>query len=142
MQEGLQLKPDDFGTEDGVPVIYIRASADQFLKSEHAARTLPVHPELIRLGLLRLVERKRREGSRWVFNVERGLDGTFSSAFSKVYHNWRVAEGIYERGKDFHSIRKDFWGRHHAPSPSPLRRDRRIRSWAVIPLMSAVSVRG
>ena len=29
--------------------------------------------------------------------------------FSKVYYNWRVAEGIYEPGKDFHSIRKDFY---------------------------------
>ena len=109
MQEGLQLKPGDFGVEDGIPVIYIRASADQFPKSEHAARKLPVHPELIRLGLLRLVERKRREGARWVFNVERGLDGTFSSAFSKVYYNWRVSEKIYEPGKDFQSIRKDFY---------------------------------
>lgn len=109
MQEGLQLKPKDFGVEDGIPVIFIRASSDQFLKSIHAARKLPVHPELIRLGLLRLVERKRREGARWVFDVERGLDGTFSSAFSKVYYNWRVSEGIYEPGKDFHSIRKDFY---------------------------------
>ena len=109
MQEGLQLKPKDFGVEDGIPVIFIRASSDQFLKSIHAARKLLVHPELIRLGLLRLVERKRREGARWVFDVERGLDGTFSSAFSKVYYNWRVSEGIYEPGKDFHSIRKDFY---------------------------------
>lgn len=109
MQEGLQLKPGDFDVEESIPVMYIRASADQFLKSAHAARKLPVHPELIRLGLLRLVERKRREGARWLFNVERGLDGTFSSAFSKVYYNWRVAAEIYEPGKDFHSLRKDFY---------------------------------
>lgn len=60
MQEGLQLKPRDFGEENGVPVIFVQASADQFLKSIHAVRKIPVHPELIRLGLLRLVEWKRR----------------------------------------------------------------------------------
>ena len=109
MEEALQLKPRDIDEEDGVAIFNIRASADQRLKNEHSARRIPVHPELIRLGLLRLVARKRREGSRWLFNVERGLDGTFSSRFSKIYFNWRCAEKIYEPGKDFHSLRKDFY---------------------------------
>jgi hypothetical protein len=109
MEEGCQLKPEDIGVEDGVPVIRIRAGADQRLKSAHSQRLIPIHPELIRLGLIRLAAEKRRLGSRWLFGVERGLDGTFSSRFSKIYYNWRCAQGIYEQGKDFHSLRKDFY---------------------------------
>lgn len=94
MEEGCQLKPEDLGVEDGVPVFRIRAGVDQRLKSEHSKRDIPIHPELIRLGILRLAAEKRRLGSPWLFGVERGLDGTFSSKFSKIYYNWRCAQGI------------------------------------------------
>ena len=109
MEEACQLRPDDIGEKDGVRVFHIRAGKDQKLKSEHAVRDVPIHPELVRLGILRLAAEKRRHGARWLFNIDRGLDGRFSSSFSKIYHNWRYAEKIYEPGKDFHSLRKDFY---------------------------------
>ena len=109
MEEGCQLKPCDIAIEAGAPVILVRASSDQAVKSVNAIRTMPIHPELLRCGILKLVAAKRAAGSPWLFDVERNADGTFSSTFSKKYHNWRRTEGIYEPGKDFHSLRKDFY---------------------------------
>ncbi len=109
MEEACQLKLADVGEVEGIAVLHIRASDDQQLKSITSARDLPIHPELVRLGILRLAVEKRRAGAKWLLDVERHRDGTFSSRYSKAYHNWRRAEGIYEPGKDFHSLRKDFY---------------------------------
>ncbi len=91
LEEACQLKPEDLGEEDGIAVFHIRASVDQTLKSIASTRTVPVHPELIRLGILRLAAAKRAAGAKWLFAVERHQDGSFSSRYSKIVS--QLAEG-------------------------------------------------
>lgn len=109
MEECCQLKPEDIGEEEGIAVLRVRAGLDQTVKSESLIRTLPIHPELIRLGIVRLAARKQAAAARWLLGVERHKDGSFTSRYSKIYHNWRRAQDIYEPGKDFHSLRKDYY---------------------------------
>ena len=108
-EEILQLAPGDIRRQDGVVVFDLHAGAGNSLKSPSASRRIPVHDELLRLGLVALAERRKAIGASRLFDVKRGALGTFSSWFSKRYHNYRTAEGLYQLGKDFHSLRKDFY---------------------------------
>jgi hypothetical protein len=90
MEEASQLRPKDVGKLNGIPSFsYAQAMVRSWNPRTRSARF--------------------RCGARWLLDVERGLDGTFSSRFSKTYHNWRRSMGIYEAGKDFHSLQKDFY---------------------------------
>ncbi|WP_093256784.1 hypothetical protein [Rubrimonas cliftonensis] len=109
MEEVCQIHPGDVTQEDGVPVFDIKAGPGQKLKSVHSPRKLPIHPELIRIGIVRLAAHRKSIGARTLFDVERALDGSFSTRFSKLFHKWRRENGIYMAGKDAHSLRKDFY---------------------------------
>ncbi len=108
-EEVLQLGPNDVRLHEGVWVLDIHPGSGNSLKSGAAKRMIPIHDELLRLGIVALAERRRGEGAVRLLEVKRGSLGTYSSWFSKLYHNYRVAEGIYERGQDHHSLRKDFY---------------------------------
>jgi integrase len=108
-EEICQLKPEDVTVENGVPVFVIKAGPGQKLKSLHSARKIPIHPELIRLGILKLAAYRKSIGARTLFDVERAIDGTFSTRFSKIFHKWRHDNDVYMAGKDAHSLREDFY---------------------------------
>lgn len=59
MQEALQI--EDIGSEDGHPYLTVRNKAGNFVKSVSSERRLPIHPNLIELGLMDLVELRRHE---------------------------------------------------------------------------------
>lgn len=109
MEEVLQLGPKDIRQEEGVWVIDIHERGGNTLKSASSARLVPIHSELVRLGLLDLARRRKAGRCRRLLDVTRGPDGKFTTRFSKTYHNYRKSEQIYEAGKDFHSLRKDFY---------------------------------
>lgn len=56
MEECLQLKTGDFGSENGIPYLKVRNSEENNVKSDSGERQLPVHSTLIGLDLLKLVE--------------------------------------------------------------------------------------
>jgi integrase len=68
---------------------------------------VPVHPLLVRLGLLDHIADMRRKGERQLFpELERGgPDQRFGYAFSKDFTEYRRAIGAYEPGRDFHALR-------------------------------------
>lgn len=72
-EEILQLSPEDFETSGGIHYYRIRRAPGQSVKSDAGDRLIPVHPELIRLGLLDLVELRRKEGEPRLFpHLQRG----------------------------------------------------------------------
>lgn len=109
-EEVLQLKASDFETIDRVPCFRIQQGEDQHLKNGSARRIVPIHPALIDLGLLEFVERRRQEGQEWLFPaLERSAArGRLSGIFTKIFSNYRVAEGLYDPLRPFHSLRTDF----------------------------------
>ncbi|WP_211241966.1 hypothetical protein [Roseivivax halodurans] len=112
MEEILQLGPDDFGSDKGIPYLRIRHTIVNGVKTLSSARTLPVHPQLIKLGLLKLVAQRRKQGHIRLFPfLNRGKQkDTFSANFSKTFGYYRRTNECYWPGLDFHALRTTF---HH-----------------------------
>lgn len=96
-----QLRVSDITTEDGIHIIKITDDGeDQKVKTSASRRSIPIHSELIRLGLLEYAEDIRKEdpaGSLWPLLNQK----TLSSWFSK----YRKRIGLDDRWLDFHSFR-------------------------------------
>lgn len=108
-----QLEVNDFKEIDGVSCIDITDEEQtKRLKNENARRLIPIHPELIRMGLLRHVERLRQSGEKLLFSDEdlsaghtRGKMNYASRWFNKFRHE----VGLNERQTTvFHSFRNTF----------------------------------
>ncbi|QFT62067.1 hypothetical protein [Roseivivax sp. THAF30] len=111
-EEATQLSPEDFGSEDGLSYLRIIQGSDDSVKSESGNRKLPVHPALIALGLLDLVERAKANGQTRIFpSLTRGkTKGTFTENFTKAFGNYRRKHNVYWHGLDLHALRTTF---HH-----------------------------
>lgn len=106
-EEALQLRTENFMSEDGVAYLVVRQGAGQQVKSRPGRRRVPIHSELIRLGLLRLVAARGR--GRLFPGVVRGKSrGTLSETFTKTFGAYLTREKIKAPGLDFHALRSDF----------------------------------
>jgi integrase len=109
-EEILQLATDDVQDIDGIACFVLRQGPGQTLKSEAARRKIPVHMNLIALGLLDLVALRRREQEPRLFPwLKRSASKeTLTESFSKAYTRYRKEQGIYDPQRDFHSHRTTF----------------------------------
>ncbi|MFC3643912.1 site-specific integrase [Aquibium oceanicum] len=104
------LTVDDIGVRDGVECFILRKTAAKSLKTPGSERVLPVHPELIRLGLLQRVANVRGEGgSRLFHDLPGSSQAELSDLFQKRFAYWqKKVLGINEPGVSFHSFRHGF----------------------------------
>jgi len=111
-EEAAQLSPDDFGSDGGIHFIDIKCTDANHVKTSESNRRIPVHPQLIELGLLELVEMRRRQNqSRLSPHMTRGkTKGKFSENFSKTFTYYRQTNDCYWPGRDFHALRTTFHG--------------------------------
>nr|WP_309502372.1 site-specific integrase [uncultured Roseovarius sp.] len=109
-EEILQLHTDDIQVIDEIPCIVLKQGPGQSLKSMAARRTVPIHRNLIELGLMRLVEERRRAGEPRLFPwLERSANKmTFTETFSKRFTRYRKDNKCYDPQRDFHSFRTTF----------------------------------
>lgn len=111
INELCQLRPADFIQVDGVDVISLANLDDDEAraKNANARRRVPVHSELVRLGLLRWVEELRSENRGRIFwTLAAGRDGHGDYA-SKWFRRFTQRIGVYEKQrKVFHSLRVGF----------------------------------
>ena len=80
------------------------------LKTATAVRTVPVHPQLITLGLLRHVDavRRRDGGTAWLFpEISPQAPGALK-AWTKWFSRYLRSAGITDDSKVFHSFRNTF----------------------------------
>ncbi len=107
LEEILQLGPQDIDEVQGVTVFCVGRTAAANVKTLSARRLVPIHPLLIRLGLLDHAAEMRRTGQRQLFpELERGgPDQRFGYGFSKDFTEYRRAIGTYVPGRDFHALR-------------------------------------
>ena len=110
MGEIIQLRTEDVGEDAGVTFFLLTDEHDdQRLKTANAHRRIPVHPEIVELGLLDLVERRRRADEPRLFpDLARGEDGYYSSPFSKFFGRFLRASGADAPRTSFHSFRHNF----------------------------------
>ena len=107
INELCQIELQDVGEEQGHPVISLCTEGLKG-KNKNARRTVPVHPELVRLGLLRHVERLRRAGESKLFpECVKKRDGHGQDA-SRWFGRFKTRAGIVDARKVFHSARHGF----------------------------------
>lgn len=105
-----QLMLSDFIDVDGIPCIRINDdTVGQSLKNDASSRTIPVHPELVRLGLLDHVEELRKKGEKKLFpkvkvDAVNGQGNWLSKAFTRHVELALPKPDVGKLG--FHSLRK------------------------------------
>lgn len=109
-EEACQLGPDDFGTDKGIVYVDVKVLDANHVKTIESQRRIPVHPTLIELGLLKLVELRRKQGTHRLFvNLTRGqTKWTYSENFTKNFNYYRKKHGVYWEGLDLHAMRTSF----------------------------------
>jgi integrase len=108
INEICQLYLDDIVHLNGLPCIHVGSGREgQHLKSKYCQRTLPIHPKLIELGLLRYIEDVKASGSRHLFPGltwgPNGPGGGASIWFNQTHLRSRCA--IKNERKTFHCFR-------------------------------------
>lgn len=98
LNEICALAVSDFHEEDGIPYIVIREGGEgQSLKSQAAFRRVPLHAQLIKLGLPKFVEYQSALGHIRLFEeLELDADGYVSSDASKFLN--RLVDRIEQPG--------------------------------------------
>jgi len=111
MGEACQLGVDDVTTEHGVDVIRVRpdAEAGTRLKTEYALREVPIHAELIKLGLLDHVAAMRDRGEVRLFpELPRDRRGSYAGHFQRWANRFLENCGAKGDRQSFHSLRHSF----------------------------------
>jgi len=105
-----QLALDDFFEDEGLPCFRITASGEgQSLKTDASERVVPIHPELVALGLLEHVGSLREAGKTRLFPRTKvgsvnGAGNFLSAAFGRYIAGLGVKAKAGKVG--FHSLRK------------------------------------
>lgn len=104
INEVAQLNLDDFKVADDVPVISLCVVGKR-KKNKGARRTIPVHPLLTELGLLRYVEQLRTAGELRLFpELKERRDG-HGQDVSRWFARFMDRAGVTDRTKVLHSAR-------------------------------------
>jgi len=101
VNEAAQLRVADIGEVDGIPTLAITAEAGR-TKTDAAERTIPIHPELLKLGFLSYVAERRKRGVTRLFDLKEARDG-HGAAVSRWFRDWRKEIGLGHR--DLHALR-------------------------------------
>ncbi|WP_417808795.1 tyrosine-type recombinase/integrase [Thioclava sp.] len=110
MEEILQLKTDDIGTDKAMPYLQVRNTDENHVKSESSERRVPLHPKLVDLGLMKLVDLRKKQGHSRLFPfLKRGKNKkTYAENFTKRFNYFRRINDVYWPGLDFHALRTTF----------------------------------
>lgn len=102
IQELGRLTTDDVREERGILFFDL---IDAGTKTANARRTVPVHPELIKLGFMEYLKTRRDEGSGPLFPALRSAQTSPTENFSKWWGRYARKHGIDDTRKVFHSFR-------------------------------------
>ncbi|MEG0936484.1 MAG: tyrosine-type recombinase/integrase [Comamonas sp.] len=101
-----QLRTCDISLIDGIPMLTITDAGDgQRVKSNAGLRSIPIHPELVRLGLLEYVQAIRDAGHDKLWPILRVDPERPGLTLSNWFGEYRRSVGLTERYPDFHSFR-------------------------------------
>ena len=102
------LHVDDVQTADGIGAIVLRRTEDRSLKTRGAARVVPIHAELKKLGFMEFVAQRRTAGGRLFPDLEGDNQTHCVDLFQKRFsYLLRQKIGV-RKGVSFHSFRHGF----------------------------------
>jgi integrase len=105
--ELVQLECMDLHEVEGIWVFDLNDDEDKQLKTDKSRRLVPIHSQLIKLGLLDFVKKQCRTNKRLFPEEVRNSEGKFD-AFTKRFAYYRGQQGVIsDDGEmlDFHSFR-------------------------------------
>jgi integrase len=104
------LKTADVNQEDGhwVLTIYADKGTGKKLKTKGSARTIPIYPELVRLGFLEFVETNKEGGDVWLFPAVSPAEPSGLKSWTKWFGGYLAGLGIAGERKGLHSFRHNF----------------------------------
>jgi integrase len=115
VSEASQLRPKDFVSVDGIACVRVtgesvgesRDASAQRVKTLASIRTIPLHPMLIKLGLLDYVESRRKGGEALMWDGLHWSDKSGGGKYpSRDFQKLAQSAGVYQpRRKVFHSFR-------------------------------------
>lgn len=113
LNEICQLFSSDIDTKDGIPIIHVRVDEgkEKSLKNPTSARIIPIHRELVELGLLEYAATIKAQGHKQLFpHLTKSATGSLSDAFSKWFNRFLRAAGVkaHHNKMVFHSFRHTF----------------------------------
>jgi integrase len=111
LEEICRLRPAaDVQFLEKIPCFLIQEQDDWSPKSDAGVRIVPIHPFLLDLGLMALVNQRRMAGKARLFPelVPSGPDLKLGNTFSREFSKYKVALGITSRRVVFHSFRHTF----------------------------------
>lgn len=108
--EVCNLWPEEVQVKCGIPVMTLRTvEGEKRVKTSASARTIPLHPELIRLGFMSVVEARRASGSKWVFPEMTGETAAKrADKASRFFGQYFTNVGMKSAKTAFHSLRHNF----------------------------------
>lgn len=89
-EEICKLMVGDIFTDGQVPYIYIRTTSTGRLKTSNATRKIPIHSELVRLGLLRFCKAMKNAGEALLFPEIYPSAGTKRAVGDVFYKVWWI----------------------------------------------------
>jgi integrase len=107
LEEFAQLHRSDLGQTDGVWFLRITDDDGRQLKNVQSRRSVPLHPELIRIGFVDYVAKAALQPRQQIFPdlTAGGTDRKLGYTFSKKFAYYRKAIGLQRPGLDYHSFR-------------------------------------
>lgn len=109
LNELCQLHANDIEHIEGIACLVIRAGEGRTLKTSQSERVIPLHPELIRLGILEYAESIKAKGKERLFPTLRyGALGSLSEKFSKGFARYLKQLDVKHEKNCFHSFRHNF----------------------------------
>lgn len=112
MEEIGQALVADVKEENGVHYLHINTLVNQAgkrVKNRSSRRKLPLHPELVRCGLLAYVDEQRKnDGDRLFPDLRPSASGQVTGNWSKWWARYTDDIGITDPRKVFHSFRHTF----------------------------------
>lgn len=103
------LMTNDVARREGHPVIIVRVNNSRTLKTEQSERTMPVHPELVRLGFLEYVEGQQKAGQDRLFPDARAKNrGQMGYNVGAWFSQLVKGLGLEGRNLTFHALRHTF----------------------------------
>ena len=112
LEEIGQALTSDLKHEDDIHYLDINTldrRAGKRVKNRSSRRKLPLHPELIRCGLLVYIEERRQAGDGRLFPALRpSVTGQMTGNWSKWWSRYTDSLGITDPRKVFHSFRHAF----------------------------------
>jgi integrase len=106
LEEICQLRTDDIGEEDGIDFFDLNDRPPRQLKNKNAVHRVPIHSELVRLGLLQYANSFGKHSYALFPQLKPGgADNKLGHAFSKWFTRYRQQINQNRKNLDFHSLR-------------------------------------